>query len=342
MSSNAPVAARYSLQGDQMKRRDFLQFCATAIMATPQDVLAQTKTFRLASLTAGSPLPNNSPNASTILAALAQHGYSVGQNLEYQPYGAAMQIALLPQLAQSIAANRVDAVAAFGYPAAAAMKGTGVPTVVAAGAGDPVATGLIASLARPGGNVTGISDNAVMLSTKRLGLLKQSLPSMRKVAMLWNKSDLGMTLRYQSSADAAKTIGVTVQPLGVGEPDDFGTAFSDMDKNPPDAILMVSDPLTILNRARVFDYANQHRIPAIYENDPYVRAGGLMSYGADLKETLSRTASLIDRIFKGAKPIDLPFEEPSRYLFVINLKAAKLISFDFPPNVLALADEVIE
>ena len=187
-----------------------------------------------------------------------------------------MQIALLPQLAKDIAGNKVDAAVVLGYPAAAALKDTGIPTVVAVGAGDPVATGLINSLAHPGGNITGISDNAATLSTKRLGLLKQAVPNVQKVAMLWNKSDLGMTLRYQASVDAAKALDVSVQPLGVGEPDDFEDAFAAMDRNPPDAILMVSDPLMILNRARVFNYAAAHRLPAIYENDPYVRAGGLM------------------------------------------------------------------
>jgi ABC transporter substrate binding protein len=122
--------------------------------------------------------------------------------------------------------------------------------VVAVGAGDPVATGLINSLAHPGGNITGISDNAATLSTKRLGLLKQAVPNVRKVAMLWNKSDLGMTLRYQASADAAKALDVSVQPLGVGEPDDFEDAFAAMDGNPPDAILMVSDPLMMAGRRR--------------------------------------------------------------------------------------------
>jgi putative ABC transport system substrate-binding protein len=145
-----------------------------------------------------------------------------------------------------------------------------------------------------------------------------------------------------TSADAAKALDVSVQPLGVGEPDDFDDAFATMDRNPPDAILMVSDPLMILNRARVFNYAAAHRLPVIYENDPYVRAGGLMSYGADLDESYQRAASLIDRIFKGAKPTDLPFEEPTRYLFVINLKAAKSIGLELPPTVVALADEVIE
>jgi putative ABC transport system substrate-binding protein len=327
-----------------MRRRDVLQMLAGAMIASPRVVAAQTsgKTYRLASLNPGGPLPVNSANGAMLFPALAEQGYTLGQNLEYQPYGADMQLARLPQLARDIAASKVDAVVVLGYPPAAALKGTGVPTVVAVGAGDPVATGLVATLAHPGGNVTGISDNATTLSTKRLGLLKQAAPSIRTVAMLWNKNDLGMTLRYQASADAAKVIGITVQPLGVGEPDDFADAFGAMDRNPPDAILMVSDALTILNRKRVFDYAAGHRLPAIYENDPFVRAGGLMSYGADLKESYSRAASLLDRIFKGAKPADLPFEEPTHYLFVVNLKIAKSIGLEIPPTVLALADEVIE
>ena len=324
--------------------RDVLRLLAGAMMTVPRGASAQTpaKTYRLASFTAGSPIPVKSPNGEMLFSALAKNGYRLGQNLEYQPYGAAMQIALLPQLAKDIAGNKVDAAVVLGYPAAAALKDTGIPTVVAVGAGDPVATGLINSLAHPGGNITGISDNAATLSTKRLGLLKQAVPNVQKVAMLWNKSDLGMTLRYQASVDAAKALDVSVQPLGVGEPDDFEDAFAAMDRNPPDAILMVSDPLMILNRARVFNYAAAHRLPAIYENDPYVRAGGLMSYGADLDESYQRTASLIDRIFKGAKPADLPFEEPTRYLFVINLKTAKSIGLELPPTVVALADEVIE
>jgi putative tryptophan/tyrosine transport system substrate-binding protein len=327
-----------------MRRRDFVQLLASAIMAGPRHVAAQTatKTYQLASLTAGGPLLTSSPNIAMLLPTLAEHGYKLGQNLQHTPYGADMHLDRLPQIASDIAANKIDAVVAFGYPPAAAMKGTGIPTVVAFGAGDPVATGLVASLARPGGNVTGISDNATTLSTKRLELLKQTAPSIRKVAMLWNKKDFGMTLRYQASADAAKALGIVVQPLGVGEPEDFADAFTAMDHDPPDAILMVSDALTILNRKRVFDYAAAHRLPAIYESDPYVRDGGLMSYGADRKESLVRAASLIDRIFKGATPANLPFEEPTRYLFVINLKTAKTIGLEIPATVLALADEVIE
>ena len=200
-----------------MRRRDFIRGIAGAIVVAPWHVDAQTttKTYHLASLTAGSPSLTNSPNIAMLLPALAGHGYKLGENLRYTPYGADMELDRLPQMARDIAANKIDVVVAFGYPPAAAMKGTGIPTVVAFGAGDPVATGLVVSLARPAGNVTGISDNAITLSTKRLGLLKQAAPKIRKVAMLWNKKDLGMTLRYQASADAAKALGIVVQPLGV-------------------------------------------------------------------------------------------------------------------------------
>jgi putative ABC transport system substrate-binding protein len=197
-------------------------------------------------------------------------------------------------------------------------------------------------LARPGGNVTGIADDAASLSTKRLGFLKALLPQLRKVAMLWNKDDLGMSLRYDASANAAQQIGVTVLPLGVREPDDFNEAFAAMDRDPPDAILMVSDSLTLLNRKRVFDYAAQHRLPAIYEQDFVTRDGGLMSYGADAHESFDRAAALAAQILHGAKPADLPFELPTRYLFVFNMKTAKAMNLNVPPTLLALADEVIE
>jgi ABC-type uncharacterized transport system substrate-binding protein len=149
-------------------------------------------------------------------------------------------------------------------------------------------------------------------------------------------------LRYEASAKAAQSIGVIVQPLGVREPDDLNEAFAVMTSDPPDAIIMVADALTVLNRKRVFEFAAAKRLPAIYEYDFLVRDGGLMSYGPDLTESLERSAALIDRIFRGAKAGDLPFEQPTRYLFVINLKTAKAIGLAVPPTLLALADEVIE
>jgi putative ABC transport system substrate-binding protein len=297
---------------------------------------------RLGSLTPARPLNASSPDASTLLEALAQRGYVLGRNLAYDARASGGDNSRLPELLQDFKASGVDAIVTVGYPATLAAKASGIPTVVAAGGGDPVATGLIESMARPGGTVTGISDDATALSTKRLSLLKELLPNLRRVAMLWNADDLGMSLRYEASAAAARSMAVTVQPLGVRAPDDFLAAFQTMDRETPDAILMVADALTNLNRKRVFDYAVAKRVPAIYENDPYVRAGGLMSYGPDRRESFQRAAAMVDRIFKGAKPADIPFEQPTRYLFVVNLGTAKAMSLEIPPKVLALADEVID
>jgi len=171
-------------------------------------------------------------------------------------------------------------------------------------AGDPVGTGLVESLARPGGHVTGISDVSVEVTPKRLELLKQFAPDLRRVAVLWNADDLGMTLRYRASEAGAQALGVTVQPLGVREPNDFDQAFGAMNRDMPDAILMVADPLTTLNRKRVFEFAAAHRLPAIYELSLFARDGGLMSYGPDLDESFGRVASLVDRVLKGAKPAE--------------------------------------
>lgn len=324
-----------------MKRRMFVKLLAGAAIVAPFYAARAANTYGLAMLAAGPAFPMENPFVKIIIGALASNGYTLGQNLEFRSYGADGQLGRLPQLAKDIAASKVDAVVVVGWPPANAMKDTGVPTVVAFDAGDPVATGLVDNLAHPGRNITGISDNATTLSTKRLELLKQAVSSIRSVAMLWNKEDLGMTLRYQSCADAAKSLGVSVLPLGVAE-SDFGDAFTTMDREKPDSILMVADALTVLNRKRVYDYANANRLPAFYEYEFFVRDGGLMSYGADFKESFEHAASLVDRIFKGAKPADLPFEEPTRYLFVINLKAAQSIGLKLSPTVVALADEVIE
>jgi putative tryptophan/tyrosine transport system substrate-binding protein len=327
-----------------MKRRDVLKLLAGAITVAPGVAAAQTpaKIYRLGTLTVGPPIPPTAGAGAMLIAGLAQRGFTLGQNLAYEARGAAGIVGQTPNLMQELKAANVDVVVTVSYPAAAAAKASGVATVIASGSGDPVKTGLVASLAHPGGNVTGIADDSAALSTKRLGLLKQLSPQLRKVAMLWNKDDLGMSQRYDASAQAAQQLGVTVEPLGVREPDDFNAAFAAMDRDPPDAILMVSDSLTLLNRKRVFDYALAHRLPAIYEQDFMAHDGGLMSYGADPKESFDRAAALVAQIFQGAKPADLPFEEPTRYLFVINMKTATAMNLTVPPTMLALADEVIE
>src|ERR1700686_1774351 len=326
-----------------MKRREFIAFLGGMALAAPRETIAQTsKIFRLGTLTVGPPIAPTAGTGEMLIAGLTKRGYTLGQNLAYEARGAAGKVGQMYNLMQELKAANVDLVVTVSYPAAAAAKVSGVPTVIASGSGDPVATGLVESLSRPGGNVTGIADDAATLSTKRLGLLKEMLPQLRRIAMLWNKDDLGMSLRYEASAKAGPQIGVIVQPLGVREPEDFNDAFAAMDREPPEAILMVSDSLTLLNRKRVIDYAAEHRLPAIYEQDFIVRDGGLMSYGADRRELFDRAAALADRIFKGTKPADLPVEQPTRYLFVLNLKTAKTMNLSVPNTLAALADEVIE
>jgi putative tryptophan/tyrosine transport system substrate-binding protein len=327
-----------------MKRRDFIALVGTVVLGSRVAIAQPTgNVYRLALVNPGGLVPDSSPYAKLLLGGLAKLGYTPGQNLAFEgARGATGQPVQLSQLMAELKAAKVDAIVIFGYPTAVAAKAAGIPTVVAFGVGDPVATGLVVNLARPEGNITGISDVATTLSTKRLSLLMELLPKLHRVAMLWNKDDLGMSLRYDASAKAAAAMGIDVQAVGVREPDDFNAAFAVMDREPPDAILMVSDSLTVLNRKRVFDYAAAHRLPAIYEYDPLVREGGLMSYGPDLRESFERAASMVDRIFQGAKPADLPFEQPTRYLFVLNLKTAKSIGLEVPPTVLALADEVVE
>lgn len=326
-----------------MRRRDFIGCLGSMAVAAPGMAAAQSaKVYRLGTLTAGLPVVATAPPGAILVKSLASRGYTLGQNLVLESRGAAGKVSQLSRLVQELKAANVDAIVTVGYPAAAAVKALGIPVVIATGSGDPVQTGLVQSLPHPGGNVTGIADDSAMLSTKRLSLLKGLLPELHRVAMLWNKEDVGMTQRYDASAKAAREIGVVVQPLGVREPDDFNDAFAAMTREKPDAILMVSDSLTILNRKRVIDFAAENKLPTIYEADMIVRDGGLMSYGADPRESFDRAAALVDRIFKGAKPADLPVEQPTRYLFVLNLKTAKAMNLNVPNTLAALADEVIE
>jgi len=236
-----------------MNRRDFMVFAGGAITVAPFSASAQNvaKIYRLGSLSTAAPNGINSPNGDVLIRSLAQHGYVLGKNLMYDPRGAEMQLNRLPQLVDELRAREADAVVTFGYPSALAVKGTALP-VVSFTTGDPVGTGLVESLARPGGNITGISDVSAEVTPKRLGLLREVAPEMRRVAMLWNATDLGMTLRYRAAAEGAKALGISVQPLGVREPNDFEQAFAAMKSEMPDAILMVSDALTSLNRKRVF------------------------------------------------------------------------------------------
>ena len=273
----------------------------------------------------------------------AKLGYIEGKNVEFERRAAEGKSDRLPGFIDDLVAKHVDVIVTASYPAAAAAKErAGTTPVVVTFSGDPVATGLVASLAHPGGTITGVSEIAAELSAKRLAVLKEAVPSVRAVAVLWNADDFGMTLRYQAAEVEAKRLGMLIVPLGVHAPDDFDTAFSEMTKKPPDAILMVTDVLTTLNRKRVIDFAAEHRLPAIYEYANLVHDGGLLSYGQDVRSIFERAAGLTDRILKGAKPADLPLELPSRFELAINLKTAKVLGLTIPDSIVVRADDVIE
>jgi len=326
-----------------MRRRDFIAAAVAAII--PGRVAAQpaAKIFRVGMLTRGGPISDESPPGLALIRGLARRGYTLHHNLAFERRAAMGRSDLVPRLLAELVASKVDVILAISYPAAlASKKGTTLPVVVYS-AGDPVATGLVESLAQPGGNLTGISDVTVELSPKRLELLKEITPDLHRVAMLWNAGDPAMTARYKVSEAAAKVLGISVEPVGVRAPEDFDLAFAGMSRSKPDAIFVVADGLTLLNRERVLNFAVSNRLPAVYEEfDSIVREGGLMCYAPDVDETFDRIADLIDRILKGAKPQDLPFEQPTRFRLVINLKRAKELGLSIPQSLLLRADELIE
>ena len=327
-----------------MNRRDAV-LSLVVLGTTPFAAIAQPagKMYHVGYLAAGGPPPDSSVPAP-LRKALAELGYVEGKNVSYTGRWADAKMERLPELAGELVKLKVDAIVTLGWTAtAAAKKATAtLPIIMGGPAGDAVATGVVASLARPGGNVTGLSDEASALSAKRMQILKEAVPKAKRITILWNADDQGMTVRYRDIDNAAKVLDVIVQPLGVREPNDFTVAFDAMTRQPPDALFLVADALTFLNRKRVIDFAATHRIPAMYETGPYVQGGGLMSYGPSPEESLRVVARFVDRIFKGAKPGDLPVEQPTRYYLVINLKTAKSLGLTIPQSVLIRADQVIE
>jgi len=328
-----------------MRRRDFIAFIGGVAGAWPHVAHSQqpAKIYRVGLLTNGLVMGSTDERRKNLLSALAAQGFAEGQNLILEQRSADAHPGRLYGLVNELVAANVDLIVTFGYPSALAAKNSTKPVpVVITGAGDPVATGLVDGFARPGGNLTGVTELSTDLSTKRLEILKDVVPNLRRVAMLWNADDLGMTLRYQSAQTAADAIGVKVQTLGVREPNDFDNAFAEMQRQPPDAILMVNDALTALNRKRVVEFANTNRLPTIFEVGSVVREGGLMSYGPKQSEIGERAGYLVARILRGARPADLPLEAPTRFEFIVNLNTAKALGLTIPGTVLARADEVIE
>ncbi len=327
-----------------MDRRTFIVSLACIPLTTPFEVVGQQsgKVWRIGYL-AGGARPPDGAVAPAFRQALQELGYVEGTTIGYEGRWAEAKSDRLPRLAAELVGLKVDLIVTLGAPAAeAAKEATSTIPIVITGAGDAVSTGLITSLARPGGNVTGISEQATELSAKRLELLKEAVPKAARIAVLWNADDRAMTLRYREIEKAARVLGVSIRAHGVREPDDFDVAFSAMVRERPDALFLVTDALTTLNRRRVLDFAAAHRVPAMYENGLVVRDGGLMSYGSDNADSLRRLALYVDKIFKGAKPGELAVEQPSRYYLIVNVRTAKTLGLTFPQSLLLRADEVIQ
>ncbi len=328
-----------------MHRRRFA-LAAAAVLVASRGVSAQTgatRIWRVGFVAGRARRPGDGVVPAGLRTGLHELGFEEGRNVVYEGRWSSARPEALPGLVAELLAAKVDVIVAEGAPAVAvAKRATTLLPIIVLYAGDVVETGLVASLARPGGNITGVNDESSVLSAKRLEILKEAVPAAKRVAVLWNAGDAAMTLRYRNIESAARTLGIAIDPLGVREPDDFDGALAGMDRNPPDALMMVADALTNLNRQRVIDYADVHRIPAMYEMDQVVRGGGLMSYGADPGENFRLAAAYVARILHGANAGDLPVQQPTRYFLVINLKTASSLGLTISRPLMLRADKLIE
>jgi putative ABC transport system substrate-binding protein len=249
----------------------------------------------------------------------------------------------LPEIARELVGLKVDVIVTATDVAIAAVKReTQTITIVMANSTDPVGTGFVASLARPGGNITGLSSISPELSGKRLELLREVVPGLSRVAFIWNPDVRGAVLDYKETEGAASSLHLQLQSVEVVRAEDFDRAFSAITKDRAQALIMpAANPLAFANRGQIASFAQKNRLPSMYAQREYVDAGGLMSYGPSTTDLWRRAATYVDKILKGTKPADLPVEQPIKFEFVINLKAAKQIGLTIPPNVLARADRVI-
>jgi ABC-type uncharacterized transport system substrate-binding protein len=276
------------------------------------------------------------------LQAMSKLGYVEGKNIAFEYRGAEGREDRLPALAAELVKLNVDVIVAPGVlPAQAAKKATNSIPVVYTGGGDPVAAGLVASVARPGGNVTAIAELSSELTGKRLELIKETLPKISAVTVLMRERAPLTTDRIEEIERAAKALGLRVHTLRVRGISDFDKVFSGITKGHNGALIELPNALFHANRKRIVDLANQKQLPTNFQSRDFVEAGGLMCYGENDAETLRRLTVYVDKILKGTKPADLPVEYPMKFEFVVNLKTAKQIGVTIPPNVLVRANEVI-
>ncbi len=280
-----------------------------------------------------------------LVEGLREHGWVVGRDVVIEFRGAAGRPEHLPRLAAELVALKVDVIVADRWQSTLVAKAaTRTIPIVMLQAADPVATGLVASLAHPGGNVTGLGVNFAELSAKRVQLLQEAVPKLSRVAVLWNATFKAMALGFKEIEVAAPTLGVTIQSLRAEGPQDFDAAFAAMRRERPGGLVVLFGPITERDLPRLVDFTLTHRLPAVFEGtvQQAVDAGGLMSYGTNAADLARRAGGYIDKILRGARPADLPVEEPTKFELVINLKTARALGLTLPLSLLVRADHVVE
>jgi putative tryptophan/tyrosine transport system substrate-binding protein len=331
-----------------MNRRIVVWLLVTIFLTNVSIVEAQqpTKVRRIGYLSAQEP-GTDSARAEAIRLALRERGYIEGQNIAIEYRYAEGKLDRLPELAVELVRLKLDLIVVAGGspPIQAAKNATKTIPIVMTGAGaDPVEAGLVESLARPGGNVTGLTNLSRKLGGKRLELLKEAVPKLARVAVLYDPAIPGTTREVKEDLPvAARALGLTVRSWEVRGTDDFERVFTALNKDRPDGLYVPGGgQLMFANEKRIASFASKSRLSSVYGNRDAVDTGGLMSYGADLADIYRRVAYYVDRILKGAKPVDLPVEQPTKFEFVINLKTAKQIGLTIPPEVLARANKLIK
>jgi putative tryptophan/tyrosine transport system substrate-binding protein len=327
--------------GAGVQRRDFIGVLSGTVVAWPLVARAQQirKVSTIGFITAG----QGTPSLPAFLEALRKLGWVEGKNLAIAYRYAQNNRDQLRDMAAELVRLNVDVIVAVGTlaPLAAKQATTTIPIIMTSG-GDPLGTGLVTGLARPGGNVTGLSLMMADIGAKWLELLKELVPATSRVAVLWNSANPYPADVFRVTKTAAGIMGIKIQSLEVKGPSDFDGAFEAVKSKRPDALITIDDPLMIDNRSRIVEFAAAERLPTIHGVREFVKAGGLMSYGASISDLYRRAADYVDKVLKGARPADLPVEQPTKFEFVINLGAARALGITMPPNLLARADEVIE
>src|SRR5262245_49015837 len=327
-----------------MNRKIFaLALCIMLLaLCSSADAQQPTKVPRIGYLVAG-PLTTNPARTEAFRQGLRELGYVEGKNIVVEWRSAEGKLESLPALLADIVRLKVEVIVSGGPESTrVAKEATATIPIVMTQVGDPVGSGFVVSLARPGGNITGLSTLAPEIGGKRLELLKETIPKLSRVAVLGTSTNPDTAQSLGEVDLAAKALKVKLQYLDILDPKDLETAFRAAGKGRADAVLLLNGNIFISHRTQIAELAAKSRLPGIYNQTNFVEAGGLMSYGVNRNDLDRRAATFVDKILKGAKPADLPVEQPKKFEFIVNLKAAKQIGLTIPPNVLARADKVIK